>query len=106
MVPPPPLIKAVVTTNGAVVVSGHPLASEAGRLALEKGGNVIDAMIAVSFALGRVEPEASGVGGDGSAVLFLKGMKKPTTIDYKDMSPIKATADNPLMMQDGRIVAD
>ena len=63
-------------------------------------------MIAVSFALGVVEPEASGIGGDGSAVLFLKGMKKPTTIEYKDMTPIKATPDNPLIMQDGRLVAD
>ena len=63
-------------------------------------------MIAVSFALGVVEPEASGIGGDGSAVLYLKGMKKPTVIEYKDMTPIKATPDNPLIMQDGRIVAD
>ena len=106
MVAAQPLIKPVITSNGAVVVSGHPLASEAGRLAFEKGGNVVDAMIAVSFALGVVEPEASGIGGDGSAVLFLKGMKKPTTIEYKDMTPIKATPDNPLMVQDGRIVAD
>jgi gamma-glutamyltranspeptidase len=106
MVAAQPLIKPVVTSSGAVIVSGHPLASEAGRLALEKGGNVVDAMIAVSFALGVVEPEASGIGGDGSAVLFLKGMKKPTVIDYKDMTPIKATADNPLLMQDGRIVGD
>ncbi len=106
MVAAQPTIKPVVTSNGAVVVSGHPLASEAGRLAFEKGGNVVDAMIAVSFALGVVEPEASGIGGDGSAVLYLKGMKKPTVIEYKDMTPIKATADNPQIMQDGRIVAD
>ena len=106
MVAAQPLIKPVITSNGAVVVSGHPLASEAGRLAFEKGGNVVDAMIAVSFALGVVEPEASGIGGDGSAVLYLKGMKKPTTIEYKDMTPIKATPDNPPMVQDGRIVAD
>ena len=106
MVAAQPLIKPIVTSNGAVVVSGHPLASEAGRLAFEKGGNVVDAMIAVSFALGVVEPEASGIGGDGSAVLYLKGMKRPTTIEYKDMTPIKATPDNPLIMQDGRIVAD
>ena len=106
MVAAQPLIKPVVTSNGAVVVSGHPLASEAGRLAFEKGGNVVDAMIAVSFALGVVEPEASGIGGDGSAVLYLKGMKKPTVIEYKDMTPIKATPDNPLMVQDGRVVAD
>jgi gamma-glutamyltranspeptidase len=106
MVARQPSIKPVITSNGAVVVSGHPLASEAGRLAFEKGGNVVDAMIAVSFALGVVEPEASGVGGDGTAVLYLKGMKRPTVIEYKDMTPIKATPDNPLIMQDGRIVAD
>lgn len=106
MVAAQPLIKPVVSSSGAVVVSGHPLASEAGRLAFEKGGNVVDAMIAVSFALGVVEPEASGVGGDGSAVLFLKGMKTPTVIEYKDMTPIGATVDNPRLMKDGRIVAD
>jgi gamma-glutamyltranspeptidase/glutathione hydrolase len=106
MVAAQPLIRPVITSNGAVIVSGHPLASEAGRLAFEKGGNVVDAMIAVSFALGVVEPEASGIGGDGSAVLYLKGMKKPTTIEYKDMTPIRATPDNPAIVQDGRIVAD
>jgi gamma-glutamyltranspeptidase len=106
MVAAQPSIKPVVTSNGAVVVSGHPLASEAGRQAFEKGGNVVDAMIAVSFALGVVEPEASGVGGDGTAVLYLKSMKRPTVIEYKDMIPIKGTPDNPKVMQDGRIVAD
>ena len=106
MVAEQPLIKPVVSSKGGMVVSGHPLASEAGRLAFEKGGNVVDAMIAVSFALGVVEPEASGVGGDGSAVLYLKGMARPTVVEYKDMTPIRATPDNPAIVQDGRIVAD
>jgi len=106
MVAAQPLIKPVVTSNGGMVVSGHPLASEAGRLAFEKGGNVVDAMIAVSFALGVVEPEASGVGGDGAAVLYLKGMQRPTVVEYKDMTPIRATPDNPAIVQGGRIVAD
>jgi gamma-glutamyltranspeptidase/glutathione hydrolase len=106
MVAEQPLIKPVVSSTGAVIVSGHPLASEAGRMAFEKGGNVVDAMIAVSFALGVVEPEASGIGGDGSAVLFLKGMKAPTVVEYKDMTPGHATPDNPAIMKDGRIVAD
>jgi gamma-glutamyltranspeptidase len=106
MVAGQPLIKPAIASNGAVVVSGHPLASEAGRLALERGGNIVDAMVATSFALGVVEPEASGIGGDGAAVLYLKGMKQPTVIDYKDMTPIRATMDNPAILQDGRLVVD
>ena len=106
MIAEQPLIKPVVTSHGAVVVSGHPLASEAGRLAFEKGGNVVDAIVAVSFALGVLEPEASGIGGDGNAVLYLKGMPRPTVVEYKDQTPMRATADNPAIMVDGRLVAD
>jgi gamma-glutamyltranspeptidase len=94
-----PLIKSAVASSRAVVVSGHPLASRAGVLALERGGNVVDAAIAVSFALGVVEPDASGIGGDGMALVFLKGMSEPVAIDYKDQVPIKATRDNPLLQQ-------
>ena len=97
MVAEQPLIKPLVVSDRAVVVSGHPLASRAGALALEKGGNIVDAAIAVSFALGVVEPDASGIGGDGMAVLYLKGMAEPVAIDYKDQVPIRATRDNPLL---------
>jgi gamma-glutamyltranspeptidase len=97
MVAEQPLIKPLVTSNRAVIVSGHPLASRAGALALERGGNIVDAAIAVSFALGVVEPDASGIGGDGMAVLYLKGMSEPVAIDYKDQVPIRATRDNPLL---------
>ena len=106
MVAEQPLLKPSVASSGAMIVSGHPLASEAGRLAFEKGGNIVDAMVAVSFALGVVEPEASGLGGDGAAVLFMKGMKQPTVIDYKDQTPIRATPDNPAILSEGRLVAD
>jgi gamma-glutamyltranspeptidase len=97
MVAEQPLIKPAVTSDRAVVVSGHPLASRAGALALEKGGNVVDAAIAASFALGIVEPEASGIGGDGMALVYLKGMSEPVAVDYKDQIPIRATRDNPAL---------
>ena len=99
MIAEQPLIKPAVTSSRAVVVSGHPLASRAGADALERGGNIVDAAIAVSFALGVVEPDASGIGGDGMAVLYLRGMGEPVVIDYKDQAPGRATRDNPLLQR-------
>lgn len=101
-----PLVRAPVSSTGAIVVSGHRLASEAGRHVLEQGGNVVDAAIAVSFALGVVEPDASGIGGDGMALLLLNGMTTPVAVDYKDQSPIHATLNNPAIFRNGRLVAD
>jgi gamma-glutamyltranspeptidase len=101
-----PLIKPQMTSRHAMVVSAHRLASEAGVRVLSRGGNVIDAAIAVSLVLGVVEPDASGLGGDGMAILYLKGMKQPTVIDFKDQTPIHATLDNPALLRDGRLVGD
>jgi gamma-glutamyltranspeptidase/glutathione hydrolase len=101
-----PLIKPQVTAKRAIVVSAHRLASEAGVQILSRGGNIVDAAIAVSLTLGVVEPDASGLGGDGMAILYLKGMKQPTVIDFKDQTPIHATLDNPALMRDGRLVGD
>jgi gamma-glutamyltranspeptidase len=101
-----PLVKPRVTSSRAVVVSAHPLASEAGRAVLARGGNVVDAAIAVSFVLGVVEPDASGIGGDGQAVLFLNGMPEPSVIDFKDQTPGAATIDNPRIFRGARLVGD
>jgi len=101
-----PLVKPRVTSSRAVVVSAHPLASEAGRAILARGGNVVDAAIAMSFVLGVVEPDASGIGGDGQAVLFLSGMAEPSVIDFKDQTPGAATLDNPRIFRGPRLVGD
>ncbi len=101
-----PLVHAPVTSHDAVVVSGHHLASEAGARVLAAGGNIVDAAVAVSFALGVVEPDASGIGGDGMALLFRAGMRAPVVIDYKDQSPIHATLTNSAIFREGRLVGD
>lgn len=105
MIAEQPLMKPAVQSARAVVASGHPLASAAGALMLEKGGNIVDAIVATSFALGVVEPDASGIGGDGQAILFLKGMREPIVVEYKDMTPIRATLDNPKLFRDGQRIA-
>ena len=87
-----PLIKPALPPSRAMVASGHPLASAAGAAVLERGGNVVDAGIATAFALGVVEPDASGLGGDGQAILFLKGMSEPVVVEYKDMTPSRDRA--------------
>ncbi len=78
----------------AAVSSAHPLATEAGLEILRKGGNVVDAAVAVSFALGVVEPDASGIGGYGQMLIHLKGMDEPVLLEFMTRAPEAATLDN------------
>ena len=94
MVAEQPLIKRGAEGTRAVITSGSLYASQAGAEVLAKGGNIVDAAIAVDFALGVTEPDASSIGGDGMALLFMKGMSEPIAIDFKDMTPGHATGDN------------
>lgn len=70
-----------------MVSSAHPLASEAGLEMLKKGGNAIDAAVAVGFSLGVVEPFGSGIGGEGMMMVYLAEEDEVVAIDYKGTAP-------------------
>jgi gamma-glutamyltranspeptidase len=90
----------------AAVSSAHPVATAAGLEILRKGGNVVDAAVAVSFALGVVEPDASGVGGYGEMLVHLNGMERPALIEFMARVPEEATLANASLTPDGRYPSD
>jgi len=79
-----------VARGRAGVSSAHPLASAAGTEILGIGGNVVDAAVAVSFALGVVEPDASGIGGYGEMLIQLDGMSEPAALEFMATVPAAA----------------
>lgn len=82
--------KPLVTADSAMVVSAHPLASSIGIDVLRKGGNAVDASIAVQFALAVVYPAAGNIGGGGFMV-FRKANGEVATLDYREKAPGNAS---------------
>jgi gamma-glutamyltranspeptidase/glutathione hydrolase len=75
-----------------VVVSAHPEASRVGLDILKKGGNAMDAAIAVQFALAVVYPNAGNIGGGGFLV-YRDSKGSATTLDYREKAPNAAQRD-------------
>ena len=80
-----------IASNG-MVVSAHPLASQIGLDILQKGGNAVDAAIAVQFALAVVYPSAGNIGGGGFMV-YRSSEGGVLTLDYREAAPNAATRD-------------
>ena len=86
------IIKEVKVKNKGVVVSAHPLASEAGAKMLKQGGNAFDAVIATQLALAVVYPQAGNIGGGGFLVATTSDGKK-MALDYRETAPSRASFD-------------
>ncbi|MES2186879.1 MAG: gamma-glutamyltransferase [Pseudomonadota bacterium] len=79
--------KAVIATRGGVVATAHRRAAEVGAAVLEAGGDAVDAAVAVSFAIGVVEPWMSGPAAGGAMVLWRAGENRARVVDYGMRSP-------------------
>ena len=90
-------------SNGAVVTA-HPLSSKVGVDILKKGGNAVDAAIAVKFALAVVYPNAGNIGGGGFMVYRSK-TGEVNSLDFREKAPQAAFKDM-YLDKDGNPITD
>ena len=83
--------KPPVVAKKGMVTAVEPLATMVGAEILKKGGNAVDAAVAVGFALAVTHPSAGNIGGGGFMVVRLAN-GETVAIDYREKAPIKAHA--------------
>jgi gamma-glutamyltranspeptidase/glutathione hydrolase len=84
--------KPLVESEKGMVVTTHPLATEIGLSILKKGGNSIDAAVAVNFALAVCHPSAGNIGGGGFLV-YRNAKGKVFALDYREKAPLASSKD-------------
>lgn len=85
--------KQAVRAKRQMVVTANPLASQAGIAILRRGGNAVDAAIAVQMVLTLVEPQSSGIGGGGFLLLYDSETGKLLSYDGRETAPKAARGD-------------
>ena len=87
-----PAAARVDRSSGGMVVTAQHYATDVGAEVLRRGGNAIDAAVAVGYALAVVHPCCGNIGGGGFMVIHtVKGVN--TFIDFRERAPLAATAD-------------
>ena len=80
-------------TEKGIVVTQNYLSSDIGLEILNKGGNAVDAAIAVGFSLTATLPRAGNIGGGGFMQVYIEEDKTILTIDFRSMAPKLATRE-------------
>lgn len=93
---------APVAAEHGMVVSAQHLASKVGVDVLKRGGNAVDAAVAVGYALAVVYPAAGNLGGGGFMTVQLADGRK-TFLDFREKAPLAATA-NMYLDKDGNVI--
>ena len=89
-----------------LVAAAKPQASQVGVDILKAGGNAVDAAVAVGFALGVLEPNASGIGGGGFMLIWLADSGTIVFIDSRGKAPAAATGDMFELDENGKVIPD
>jgi gamma-glutamyltranspeptidase/glutathione hydrolase len=87
-----PQAHGVLAQHG-MVVAQESRAARIGVEILDRGGNAVDAAVAVGFAMAVTYPRAGNLGGGGFMVIHLADGNRNTTIDYRETAPAASTQD-------------
>jgi gamma-glutamyltranspeptidase/glutathione hydrolase len=82
-----------VPAKNGMVVAQEPRAARIGVEILQKGGNAVDAAVAVGFALAVTYPSAGNIGGGGFMLIHLAARNQSIAIDYRELSPAATARD-------------
>ena len=93
--------RPVAAEKGMVVTAQH-LATEVGVDVLKRGGNAIDAAVAVGYALAVVYPAAGNLGGGGFMTVYFADGRK-TFLDFREKAPLAARRDM-FLDKDGNVI--
>jgi len=88
-----PSIHSPTIGSRGMVVSQNEIASRVGADMLKRGGNAVDAAVAVGFALAVTLPRAGNIGGDGFMTIYDAKTAKVHVIDFRSVAPKAATLE-------------